>query len=153
MVDEDMSEFGNWNVATGGVVSGGTMPTSKGSEKISYASMAAKDPIRSGKFPLGSKCWNDVVVVLEEDYTIYINDLFPSIQFSDRVHYQIDKNMRNTMIIRLLGWSIGSKTLQTCIFALWKPLGNFHLINLESIYFLVRFEKNVDFTKGLTEGP
>ncbi|KAK8515988.1 hypothetical protein V6N12_066826 [Hibiscus sabdariffa] len=66
MVDEDMSDFGNWNVATSGEVSGDTMPSSKGSEKISYASMAAKDPIGSGKFPLGSKCWNDVVKTSSE---------------------------------------------------------------------------------------
>ncbi|KAK8609828.1 hypothetical protein V6N13_093240 [Hibiscus sabdariffa] len=70
MVDEDMSDFGNWNVATSGEVSGDTMPSSKGSEKISYASMAAKDPIGSGGLVWGFGGSNGSVVEAVSDAPI-----------------------------------------------------------------------------------
>ncbi|KAK8662147.1 hypothetical protein V6N13_091734 [Hibiscus sabdariffa] len=46
---------------------------------------------------------------IEQEVVIIINNI-PSIQFSDRVHNQIDHKMRNTIIniIRLLGRAIGS---------------------------------------------
>ncbi|KAK8556760.1 hypothetical protein V6N12_003155 [Hibiscus sabdariffa] len=46
----------------------------------------------------------------------------PSIQFLDRVHDQVDNNMRNAIIVRLLGRSIGFEALESRINALWKPV-------------------------------
>ncbi|KAK8507616.1 hypothetical protein V6N12_017909 [Hibiscus sabdariffa] len=91
------------------------------------------------------------VVVLVEDYVIDRYGLFHSIKFSERVHEHIDNNMRNTIIVSLLGRLIGYKTLLFLIHAIWKPLGELQLIDLDNFYFLVRFENEVDYSKVLTE--
>ncbi|KAL4272377.1 hypothetical protein GQ457_13G019170 [Hibiscus cannabinus] len=61
--------------------------------------------------------------------------------------------MRFTIIVRFLGRAIGFKTLQTRIQALWKPVGEFQLIDLDNSYFLVRMEKECDYVRILTDGP
>ncbi|KAK8564934.1 hypothetical protein V6N12_058511 [Hibiscus sabdariffa] len=48
---------------------------------------------------------------------------FPTIIFSDRVHNQIDRNMRNSVIVRILGRTIGFKAFLGQIHVIWKPLG------------------------------
>ncbi|XP_039039738.1 uncharacterized protein LOC120177789 [Hibiscus syriacus] len=96
---------------------------------------------------------DDEIVVLDEDYVIDKSDAFPTIKFSEKVHDQIDKNMRNVIIVRLLGRMIGYKALLNRIQALWKPIGEIQLIDLENNYFLVKFADEDDYTKVLTEGP
>ncbi|KAL4383795.1 hypothetical protein GQ457_15G012030 [Hibiscus cannabinus] len=77
----------------------------------------------------------------------------PSIQFSERVHAQVDYNMRNSLIVRLLGRSIGFKALQSRILALWKPAGDIKLIDLDNGYYIIRFSVESDYVKVLKDGP
>ncbi|KAE8705981.1 hypothetical protein F3Y22_tig00110411pilonHSYRG00007 [Hibiscus syriacus] len=53
----------------------------------------------------------------------------------------------------LLGKKIGYKALINMIHALWKPIGNFNLIDLDNDYFLVKFENLEDYTRVLTDSP
>ncbi|KAL4360449.1 hypothetical protein GQ457_04G032560 [Hibiscus cannabinus] len=61
------------------------------------------------------------ICITAADIKIDATSPIPSIQFSERVHAQVDYNMRNSLIVRLLGRSIGLKALQSRILALWKP--------------------------------
>ncbi|KAK9012129.1 hypothetical protein V6N11_040198 [Hibiscus sabdariffa] len=73
-----------------------------GVDKVSYAAMAAK-PVSSNVS--SGKSFNfteEEVVVLDEDCLVDDSGAFPMIKFSDRVHDQIDKNMQNVIIVRLL---------------------------------------------------
>ncbi|KAL4379850.1 hypothetical protein GQ457_02G019350 [Hibiscus cannabinus] len=121
--------------------------------KKSYASMVTgSHDRRPGKEHIG--CFDaDNITVLEEDVIIDRSGKIPTICFSNRVHDQIDLTMRIVLVVRLLGRSIGFKTLWSRIQALWKPLGEMHLIDLDNNYFLVRFEKESDYVRALTEGP
>ncbi|KAL4339458.1 hypothetical protein GQ457_08G033150 [Hibiscus cannabinus] len=67
--------------------------------------------------------FDDEVLIMEEDIFVDKSGVIPSIQFSDRVHDQVDKNMRNAIIVRLLGRNI------------------------------MRFVDEGDYTRVLTEGP
>ncbi|KAK9031688.1 hypothetical protein V6N11_055980 [Hibiscus sabdariffa] len=53
----------------------------------------------------------DDVVVESDDVMVDMTGLFPSVSFSAKVHKPIDHNMRGSLIVRLLGPSIGYKTL------------------------------------------
>ncbi|KAL4355375.1 hypothetical protein GQ457_06G019410 [Hibiscus cannabinus] len=61
--------------------------------------------------------------------------------------------MRNVIIVRLLGRNIGYQTLLNHIHAVWKPMGELQLIDLENSYFLVRIEDPRDYRKILTKEP
>ncbi|KAK8535993.1 hypothetical protein V6N12_012656 [Hibiscus sabdariffa] len=80
---------GNLRASVEGV--GGMDAMESDSGKVSYASMAAKNSVEMCK---GLSM--DEIFVLEEDYIIDMNGLFPSIKFSDCVHNQIYRNMSNT---------------------------------------------------------
>ncbi|KAL4364336.1 hypothetical protein GQ457_04G016940 [Hibiscus cannabinus] len=64
----------------------------------SYASMVARNPVGVWDSGVPSMFSNDDVVVLDEDCIIDRSSGFLSIKFSDHVHNQIDRNMRNTVI-------------------------------------------------------
>ncbi|KAL4290760.1 hypothetical protein GQ457_14G014310 [Hibiscus cannabinus] len=97
--------------------------------KVTYASMAAKD------------C------------TVDQSGKYPTIRFSDRVHDKVDWSMIHTIIVRLLGRSIGYKVLLDMIYGLWHPRGELQLIDLENNYYLVRFEDERDYADVLINGP
>ncbi|KAK8494344.1 hypothetical protein V6N11_037743 [Hibiscus sabdariffa] len=70
--------------------------------KAFYASMVDKNYSKDGgsfsRFDYG-----DEVFVLDEDYVIDRSGPFPSIKFLEHVHEQIDSNMWDIVIVRLLG--------------------------------------------------
>ncbi|KAL4302118.1 hypothetical protein GQ457_10G024680 [Hibiscus cannabinus] len=117
-----------------------------------YATMVSKGT-GNGEISSSGGFGKDYVVVLADDFVIDRSGPFPSVKFSDRVHDQIDRNMCNTVIVRLLGRSIGYKTLLHRIYTLWKPSGDLQLIDLDNNFFMVRFVENDDYIKVLTEGP
>ncbi|KAL4304467.1 hypothetical protein GQ457_10G013930 [Hibiscus cannabinus] len=90
------------------------------------------------------KCWR--MTIIDRSVT------FPTIIFSDRVHNQIDRNMRNYVIVHLLGRTTDFKVLLGQIHAIWKPLGEIQLIDLDNEYYLVRFTNKLDYAKFLIEG-
>ncbi|KAL4383939.1 hypothetical protein GQ457_15G014660 [Hibiscus cannabinus] len=93
------------------------------------------------------------ISITAADIKIDATNPIPSIQFSERVHAQVDYNMRNLLIVRLLGRSIGFKALQSRILALWKPAGDIKLIDLDNGYYIIRFSVESDYAKVLNDGP
>ncbi|KAK8589293.1 hypothetical protein V6N12_023695 [Hibiscus sabdariffa] len=81
--------------------------------KLSYTTMAARHSPHMQKLGDPPSFPEDNIVVLDEDYVIDQSGKIPSIKFSTRVHEQIDNSMCNTIIVRLLGRSIGFQTLHS----------------------------------------
>ena len=80
------------------------------------------------------------------------NDM-PTISFSDRVKGILARLMDRSVIVKLLGKTIGYKALQNKIMSLWKPSGEFHIIDLDNGYFLVSLENHEDRVNALTKRP
>ncbi|KAL4340432.1 hypothetical protein GQ457_08G019370 [Hibiscus cannabinus] len=93
------------------------------------------------------------VEVWYEDVRFGCNCTLPEIQFSDHVHKAIDKKLANSVVIRLLGRSIGYRALLNRIQSMWNPSGDMILIDLDNDYYLVRFALVEDFNKVLIDGP
>ncbi|KAL4386031.1 hypothetical protein GQ457_09G026140 [Hibiscus cannabinus] len=93
------------------------------------------------------------VEVTDDDVLIGGDSVIPEIRFSDKVHEAIDRKLSKSIIIRLLGKSIGYRALLNRIQSLWNPLGEIQLIDLDNEYFLVRFAKEEDYVRVLTGGP
>ncbi|KAL4320027.1 hypothetical protein GQ457_18G015790 [Hibiscus cannabinus] len=93
------------------------------------------------------------VDVKEDDVRIGGSNILPEIQFSDRVHNQVDAQLARSVIVRLLGKSIGYRALLNRVKSLWNPKGDMCIIDLDNDYYLVRFAIEEDFQKVLSEGP
>ncbi|KAK9033201.1 hypothetical protein V6N11_018238 [Hibiscus sabdariffa] len=104
--------------------------------KASYACM-----VRNSESGVeNTQDWLDIdpnrIVVLDEDCVVNRNGKSPTIKFSERVHAQIDLNMKTVVIFKLLGRNIGYRTLLNQIHVVWKPW-ELQLIELDGNYFLV----------------
>ncbi|KAL4340431.1 hypothetical protein GQ457_08G021740 [Hibiscus cannabinus] len=93
------------------------------------------------------------VEVKAEDVQLGGNGTLPEIRFSDRVHNEVDVQLASSVIIRLLGKSIGYRALLNRVQSLWNPSGDMCLVNLDNDYYLARFALAEDFQKVLTGGP
>ncbi|KAL4280672.1 hypothetical protein GQ457_03G026900 [Hibiscus cannabinus] len=93
------------------------------------------------------------VVVRNENVRLGGSNTLPEIQFSDKIHEAIDAKLACSLVVMLLGRSIGYQALLNRIHALWKPRREFSLIDLYNAYYLVRFADEVDFHNVLTGGP
>ncbi|KAL4281384.1 hypothetical protein GQ457_03G041560 [Hibiscus cannabinus] len=93
------------------------------------------------------------VDVKEDDVRIGGSSILPEIQFLDRVHNQVDAQLARSVIVRLLGKSIGYRALLNRVKSLWNPKGDMCIIDLDNDYYLVRYAIEEDFQKVLSEGP
>ncbi|XP_050216415.1 uncharacterized protein LOC126667478 [Mercurialis annua] len=89
----------------------------------------------------------------DADFEIGNDKGVPVINFSDRVHNLIAQNMKFCIIIRLLGKTIGYRTLFSRIIKLWNPKDYPSLVDLDNNFFLVRFYSMDDYIKVLSGGP
>ncbi|KAL4290564.1 hypothetical protein GQ457_14G013460 [Hibiscus cannabinus] len=93
------------------------------------------------------------VDLLDDDVVVNNSGVFPKIRFSDRFHQQIDVKLSKSLIVRLLGRSIGYRALKNRVLALWRPMGEVSIVDLENDYHLIRFAVDADYDKVLTGGP
>ncbi|KAL4309714.1 hypothetical protein GQ457_01G040300 [Hibiscus cannabinus] len=110
----------------------------------SYASKVLEGQNRASASKLSGFIEQEITIAAED---LKIDNLgpIPSIRFSDRVHDQVDHNMRNSLIVRLLGRSIGFKALQSRILVLWKPVGDIRVIDLDNNYYIIHFSAESDY--------
>ena len=100
-----------------------------------------------------------VEIELQEHDVLFVNVLFvnendmPTIKFSDRVKSLLAQSMGCSVIVKLLGKSIGHKTLQSRLLSLWKLLGEFQIVDMDNGYFLINLEDQEDYINALTKGP
>lgn len=76
----------------------------------------------------------------------------PTITFFDRVHKYIEHRMAKTIIVKLLGKSIGFNALLNKITFLWCPKSHIQLMDLENDHYLVRFNTKDDYSKVVLIG-
>ncbi|XP_055960701.1 uncharacterized protein LOC126667366 [Mercurialis annua] len=91
--------------------------------------------------------------LLDDDIEVGDNKGVPTINFSDRIHNLIAQNMRFCVVVRLLGKTIGYKTLLSRLLKLWKPKDYPSLVDLDNNFFLVRFYSMDDYINALSGGP
>lgn len=78
---------------------------------------------------------------------------FPKISLPKRLLEKIRKPWESSLIVKLLGKSIGYKMLCTRVRNVWELQGDFNAIDLGNNYFLFKFSKKDDYSKVYTGGP
>ncbi|KAK9205125.1 hypothetical protein WN943_015392 [Citrus x changshan-huyou] len=76
----------------------------------------------------------------------------PSIRFSARLHAKLSEPWKNSVIVKLLGRTIGYRALCTRLNVMWKSAMGFSVIDLENNFYLVRFRSVGDAVDALTKG-
>ncbi|KAA3469259.1 LINE-1 reverse transcriptase isogeny [Gossypium australe] len=90
---------------------------------------------------------------LEGDIRRSVVNGTPAIDFSERIQQILFKEMELTIVIKLLGRSIGYGALLNRISSLWNPSKPFHLMDIENGYYLAKFYSIHDYTKVLAQEP
>ena len=92
-------------------------------------------------------------VIEDPDVKLFHDGGVPAIVFSDRAQKLMADLMKNAVVVKLLGKSIGYRTLWTRIHALWNPLGEIKIVNLDNNYFIVKLNSYKDYLNALMGGP
>ncbi|KAK9191139.1 hypothetical protein WN943_019750 [Citrus x changshan-huyou] len=96
----------------------------------------------------GLKDWD-----FEEGDVIETNEgPMPSITFSARVHAKLSEPWKNSIVVKLLGYTIGYRALCARLNVMWKSAMGFLVIDLENNYYLVHFRSVADVVDALTKG-
>ncbi|XP_015380884.1 uncharacterized protein LOC107174472 [Citrus sinensis] len=88
-----------------------------------------------------------------EDVVISERGSIPSISFSEKIQAQLRKPWRNTVVVKLLGRTLGYRALCNKLNEVWKTTQGFSVIDLENDFFLVKFKTEGDAHYALTQGP
>ncbi|KAJ4822794.1 hypothetical protein Tsubulata_039470 [Turnera subulata] len=93
-------------------------------------------------------------VEYEDDDIVYVDGEFGmGIELFETFKSRLDKQWQNSVIVKLLGRTIGYKALCGRIQTLWNPRGKYRVIDLLNNYFTVWFELRIDCTHALCDGP
>ncbi|CAN1176737.1 hypothetical protein LINPERHAP2_LOCUS32704 [Linum perenne] len=87
------------------------------------------------------------------DITTSISNGIKSLSLSREFKEKLCKPWSNSVVVRLLGKSVGYSFLCHRLHAIWKPMGNIHIVDLDKNYFMVKFANDQDYFKALTGGP
>lgn len=130
-----------------------TMDCEDGSTKTE-APMSFKDKLMGGptQDAASDEAFEDLTIEAE-DFSIAMDGLIPTLDFSERVKRLMAANMKYTVVVKLLGRFMRQATLQARIESLWKPTQGFKLTELEGGCYLVRLYCNEDYQKALLGGP
>lgn len=95
----------------------------------------------------GTASDDDEVILEEED------PLCPTIFLTKAEKIQLRSPWRRTLIIKVIGKSVGYNFLLRRIRMLWRPSADMELVALDNDYFLVKFESMEDYNFSKFEGP
>ncbi|CAN1149282.1 hypothetical protein LINPERHAP2_LOCUS16931, partial [Linum perenne] len=109
--------------------------------------------VLTGSLPQPQTSSQPWICVGEKDIVSSISNDVRSLKLSKEFKEKLCQPWSNTVVIRLLGKSIGYSYLCNCLRSMWKPLGNMHMIDVDMDCFLVRFGADKDYLKALTGGP
>ncbi|CAN1164622.1 hypothetical protein LINPERHAP2_LOCUS25672 [Linum perenne] len=98
----------------------------------------------------GNQAWIPVGV---NDIILSASNGIKSLSLSKDFKEKLCKPWFNSVVVRLLGKNVGYPYLCHRLRAIWKPVGNIHIVDLDRSCFLVKFAYEQDYFKALTGGP
>ncbi|MBA0643792.1 hypothetical protein Goklo_028051 [Gossypium klotzschianum] len=81
-----------------------------------------------------------------------INDI-SSIEFLERVHQFLIRDMSTMVVLKLLRRNTGYATFFNRNHSIWRPFAPIQLMDIRNSYFLVKFLDKEDFDKVISQGP
>ncbi|KAI8014895.1 hypothetical protein LOK49_LG05G02349 [Camellia lanceoleosa] len=81
-----------------------------------------------------------------------VDEVYPTISLSPDDLTRIRNPWKHSIIIKLLGKSLGYNYLMSKVRTLWKPSGTCHGLDLGNHFFLIKFQEEANLTKVLSNG-
>ncbi|CAN1172053.1 hypothetical protein LINPERHAP1_LOCUS22606, partial [Linum perenne] len=100
--------------------------------------------------PVGNQVW---IPVGANNISSSASNGIKALSLSDDFKERLCKPWVNSAVIQLLGENVGYSYLYQRLHAIWKPLGNLHIVDLNKNCFLVKFSNEHDYLKDLTGSP
>ncbi|CAN1178244.1 hypothetical protein LINPERHAP2_LOCUS33563 [Linum perenne] len=98
----------------------------------------------------GNQNW---IPVGSHDITSSVSNGIKSLSLSKDFKEKLCKPWSSSVVVRLLGRNIGYSFLCHRLHAIWKPVGQLHIVDLDKNCFMVKFANDQDYFKALTGGP
>ncbi|CAN1152495.1 hypothetical protein LINPERHAP2_LOCUS18778, partial [Linum perenne] len=98
----------------------------------------------------GNQNW---IPVGSHDITSSVSNGVKSLSLSKEFKEKLCKPWSSSVVVRLLGRNIGYSFLCHRLHAIWKPVGQLHIVDLDKNCFMVKFANDQDYFKALTGGP
>ncbi|CAN1818829.1 hypothetical protein LINPERHAP1_LOCUS28511 [Linum perenne] len=93
------------------------------------------------------------ICVGENDITPVISNGIRALRLSQGFKEKLCKPWTNTVVIRLIGKSVGYSYLCNRLRSMWKPSSSMQVIDVDLNCFMVRFGDEKDYFRALTGGP
>ncbi|XVF74118.1 hypothetical protein PTKIN_Ptkin13bG0034600 [Pterospermum kingtungense] len=141
-----------------------TIPSSRLAAATETMGVGVSRPFPSFKDTLmgdkgkGSKSglWDDGGLVSDDDEEVNVeeeDEECPTIRLTKEEKIRLRQPWGQTLIVKVLGRSVGYNTLLRRILALWRPKSKIEMVAIENDYFLVKFESSEDYHYAKFEGP
>ena len=75
------------------------------------------------------------------------------IQITLELKNQLAGPWKTSIILKLMGWPLGYRALQTRLASIWHPIGTMHLLDIGYGYFIMRFDVIKEYHHALMDGP
>lgn len=125
---------------------GGTQPLEK--------ACSFRDKLMGNKQPQPRRERMDLIVAgLVTVNLVRGNRLLPSITISDDIFKELCHPWQEALIVKLLGKSVGYRTMQHRLSLLWKLARGFELMDVDHGYYMVKFDLEADREKVIGGGP
>ncbi|CAN1160034.1 hypothetical protein LINPERHAP2_LOCUS23068 [Linum perenne] len=93
------------------------------------------------------------ICVGENDFTPVISNGVRGLRLSREFKEKLCKPWSNTVVIRLIGKSVGYSYLYNRLKSMWKPSSSMQVIDVDLNFYIVRFGDEKDYFRALTGGP
>lgn len=91
----------------------------------------------------------ELVTIIHEEG----NKLLPKVYLNTEVFKELCAPWRDSLVIKLLGKSVGYNMMKEKLKKVWKPAGGFDILDVDNGFYMVKFDLETDREKALSDGP
>ncbi|PNX93227.1 hypothetical protein L195_g016378 [Trifolium pratense] len=81
------------------------------------------------------------------------NRLLPKVYLDDSVFESMCSSWTDALVVKLLGKTLGYKSMKERLQRTWKPAGGFEIRDVDNGFFMVKFDMAADKEKVVSQGP
>lgn len=81
------------------------------------------------------------------------NRLLPKVYLNEGVFNDLCAPWKDSLVIKLLGKTVGYNMMKDKLKKVWKPAGCFDIVDVDNGFYMVKFDMEVDREKALSGGP
>lgn len=121
---------------------------------VPTAPMSFRDKVMGNSQPSPAREKKDLIK--EKLVTIvheHGNRLLPKVTLDKSIFNELCNPWKDSLVIKLLGKSIGYHMMKDKLKKVWKPAGGFDILDVDNGFYMVKFDMAADRERALSDGP